>query len=114
MVEIWRDGEFVGAIYGHPEGVRVMSKYLFDAVVEPLAVIVKLSDSAAKITPPFLMSQPAPEMRELRLGPRLLIVKGKPLGTCDGLSLTIAEATEQEIEELQSANEISMVKMAKG
>lgn len=50
---------------------------------------------------------------ELRLGPRLLITAGKVLGTCDDLSLTIAEATDQEIEELQSANEISLVKMAK-
>lgn len=46
MVEVWRDGEFIAAIYGHDKGVRVMSKY-FDGVcyeeAETISVIVRLS-----------------------------------------------------------------------
>lgn len=47
MVEVWRDGEFVAAIYGHDKGVRVVSKY-FDGVCyeeagTPISVIVRLS-----------------------------------------------------------------------
>lgn len=46
MVEVWRDGEFVAAIYGHDKGVRVMSKY-FDGVcyddAMPMSVIVNLT-----------------------------------------------------------------------
>ncbi len=49
-------------------------------------------------------------MKELHLGPRTLIVNGKLLGTCDDLHLIIAEATDEEIQELQDA-EIRLVKM---
>lgn len=47
---------------------------------------------------------------ELRLGPRLVMVSGKLVGTCDDLSLTIAEATDEEIEELRGADAIRLVK----
>ncbi len=85
----------------------------------PRMAIEEMRELVGRLTPAIveeviLKSQPRPKVRELRLGPRLLIIKGKPLGTCDGLSLNIAEATDQEIEELRSANEISLVKMAKG
>ena len=47
MVEVWRDETFVASIYGHEQGVRVVSKY-FDGVVydpgSPPAVVIKLSD----------------------------------------------------------------------
>lgn len=47
MVEVWRDGEFVAAIYGHEDGVRLVSKYL-DGVDEetgrPPSVVVKLKE----------------------------------------------------------------------
>jgi len=47
MVEVWRDDTFVASIYGHEEGVRLVSKY-FDGVEydtdSPPAVVIKLSD----------------------------------------------------------------------
>ncbi len=47
IVEVWRDGEFVAAIYGHEDGVRLVSKYL-DSVHEetgkPPSVVVKLKE----------------------------------------------------------------------
>jgi len=47
MVEVWRDDTFVAGIYGHEEGVRLVSKY-FDGVVYdpgcPSAVVIKLLD----------------------------------------------------------------------
>ncbi|MBA7687284.1 hypothetical protein ES703_95745 [subsurface metagenome] len=46
MVEVWRDDTFVASIYGHEEGVRLVSKY-FDGVAyepsPPPAVVIKLS-----------------------------------------------------------------------
>ena len=47
MVEVWRDDTFVASIYGHKEGVRLVSKY-FDGVVydpgsPPAAIVIKLS-----------------------------------------------------------------------
>jgi len=50
MVEVWRDDTFVASLYGHIEGVRLVSKY-FDGVEvgydpgSPPAVVIKLSDS---------------------------------------------------------------------
>ena len=52
--------------------------------------------------------------RQLSLGPRGITVGGKLIGTCDGLSLTIAEATDKEIEEMESAPAIGLVRMARG
>ena len=47
MVEVWRDDTFVASIYGHEEGVRLVSKY-FDGVAYdpgfPCAVVIKLSE----------------------------------------------------------------------
>lgn len=47
MVEVWRDDTFVASIYGHEEGVRLVSKY-FDGVAYdpgfPPAVVIKLSE----------------------------------------------------------------------
>lgn len=28
MVEAWKDGKFVAGIYGHDDGIRIVSKYL--------------------------------------------------------------------------------------
>lgn len=46
MVEVWRDGEFVAAIYSHDNGVRIVSKYLDSGCHEPevpMSLIVNLS-----------------------------------------------------------------------
>ena len=43
MVEAWKDGEFIASIYGHDDGLRVISKYLdgveHEAVIPPSVVI---------------------------------------------------------------------------
>lgn len=49
MVEVWRDDIFVASIYGHEEGVRLVSKYFDGVEVEhdyPPGVILKLSEQA--------------------------------------------------------------------
>ena len=46
IVEVWRDDTFVASIYGHEEGVRLVSKH-FDGMAydpgSPPAVVIKLS-----------------------------------------------------------------------
>ena len=48
MVEVWRDDTFVASIYGHEEGVRLVSKYFdgvaYDPGCPPVAIVIKLSD----------------------------------------------------------------------
>lgn len=43
MVEIWKDGKFIAAVYGHEDGIRIVSKYLdgveHEAVIPPSLVI---------------------------------------------------------------------------
>lgn len=63
---------------------------------------------------PHTVNTKAKDCQELRLGPRLVTVGGKPIGTCDDLSLIIADATEAEIEELRGAKEISLVRTIRG
>ena len=46
MVLVWRDDTFVAGIYGHEEGVRLVSKYFDGVVYDPgltPAVVIKLS-----------------------------------------------------------------------
>ncbi|MBA7620570.1 hypothetical protein ES703_27922 [subsurface metagenome] len=46
MVEVWQDGKFVASIYGHDDGVKIVSKYLDGVEPEPgypPAVVVHLS-----------------------------------------------------------------------
>lgn len=72
------------------------------------------------IYPPFkeqieiLRTKLQPTKQLLKLGPRAVTVGGKLLGTCDDLSLVIAEATEDEIKELENAQVIGLVKVARG
>lgn len=46
MVEVWRDDTFVASIYGHQEGIRVVSKY-YDGIQGepglPPSVVIKFS-----------------------------------------------------------------------
>lgn len=35
VVECWRDGVFVAAIYPHEDGIRIVSKYMTDVRKEP-------------------------------------------------------------------------------
>ncbi|MBA7680485.1 hypothetical protein ES703_88802 [subsurface metagenome] len=34
MVEYWRDGKFVAAIYPHQDGIRIVSKYMTGVIEE--------------------------------------------------------------------------------
>jgi len=61
-----------------------------------------------------LVEIPASKAKLLRLGTRAIAVGGKLVGTCDELTLSIGEATEEEMRELQEAQTISLVKMVKG
>ena len=47
MVEAWKDGEFVAALYDHDDGIRIVSKYLDGIeheVAIPPSVVIKLSE----------------------------------------------------------------------
>ena len=66
------------------------------------------------IYPPFKEQIEIPSPRQLKLGPRAVAVGGKLVGTCDDLSLVIDEATEDEIKELENAQVIGLVKVARG
>ena len=61
-----------------------------------------------------LVEIPASKAKLLRLGTRLITVEGKPIGTCDELTLSIGEASEEEMQKLQETNCIALVKMNKG
>jgi len=45
------------------------------------------------------------------LGPRMIMVGKKALGTSDNISIQVAEATEEELKKLKSAQEIRLVKI---
>ena len=47
----------------------------------------------------------------VNLGPRMIMVGSEALGTSDNISIEVAEATPEELEELKSAFEIRLVKM---
>ena len=46
----------------------------------------------------------------LNLGPRLIQVGGKVLGLCNGVTITVTEATPEELTELMNATVIELVK----
>lgn len=53
-------------------------------------------------------------MPTVRLGPQMIVVGDKMLGTYDHIAITIAEATDKEIECFENASEIKLVKIMKG
>lgn len=56
---------------------------------------------------------PKPQPGLLRLGHRGIVVDGDLIGTCEELSLSLAEAGEREIGLLQEAQNITLVRMGK-
>jgi len=46
----------------------------------------------------------------VNLGPRLIRVGDKVLGACDGVTITVAEATPEELIKLKNADVIELVK----
>jgi len=61
-----------------------------------------------------LVEIPASKAQLLRLGARGVAVGGKLVGTCDELTLSIGEASDEEIRELQEAHVIGLVRIQKG
>jgi len=47
----------------------------------------------------------------MNLGPRLIMLGAEPIGTSDNISIEVAEATEEELKRLISADKIWLVKM---
>jgi len=61
-----------------------------------------------------LLEIPAAKGQLLRLGERGITVEGKLVGTCDELTLSIGEASEEEMKELQEAQVIGLIRITKG
>ena len=61
-----------------------------------------------------LVETPGGQAQLLRLGSRGIAVGGKLIGTCDELSLSIGEASEEEMKQLQEAETINLVRIRKG
>lgn len=55
----------------------------------------------------------APSPGFLRLGQRAVTANGKLIGTCDELSLSFGDVGPEEVEALENANTIGLVKMRK-
>ena len=46
VVEVWKGGEFIASIYGHEDGMRIVSKYLDGVEHEagmPPSIVIKFS-----------------------------------------------------------------------
>jgi len=82
-----------------PEISSAEAKAIFEGVFPEFEHLVEIPDSKAKL---------------LRLGTRLITIEGQPVGTCDELTLSIGEASEEEMQRLQDTNSIALVKMNKG
>ena len=82
-----------------PEISSAEAKAIFEGLYPEFEHLVEIPDSQPKL---------------LRLGTRLITVEGKPIGSCDELTLSIGEASEEDIQKLQETNCIALVKMNKG
>lgn len=68
------------------------------------------------ISPKFknVVSIPLPKNPILSLGTRGIVVKGKLIGTCDEFTLSLGESSEEDVQALQTAETISLVRIRKG
>lgn len=82
-----------------PEITTAEAKELFEGIFPEFEHLVEIPKSKAQL---------------LRLGARGVAVEGKLVGTCDELTLSIGEATEEEMQKLQEAQTISLVRIRKG
>ena len=87
---------------------------LFDT--DPQITTAEAKEIFEGIFPEFehLVEIPAGKGQLLRLGTRGVAIGGKLVGTCDEMTLSIGEATEEGMQELQEAQTISLIKMVKG
>ena len=61
-----------------------------------------------------LVEIPKTKTQLLRLGSRGMTIEGELVGTCDELSLSIGEASEEEIKRLEEAEAIVLVRIRRG
>lgn len=61
-----------------------------------------------------MMELPATKSQILRLGSRGITIGGKLVGTCDEMTLSIGEASEEDLKQLQEAHAISLVRINRG
>jgi len=61
-----------------------------------------------------LLEIPKGKGQMLRLGSRGITIEGELVGTCDELSLSIGEASEEEIKRLEEAEAIVLVRIRRG
>lgn len=104
MIRSWElqthEAEIVGVLFDtDPEITSAEAKEIFEGVFPEFEHLVEL---------------PEPKGNLLRLGARGVTVEGALLGTCDELTLSIGEATEEDMEKLQEATTISLVRIRKG
>lgn len=73
-------------------------------------------DIFRSIYPEFKTLVEIPRAKEsvLRLGNRAIVVDGELIGTCTELALTIGESGQEDVEKLQGAHTIGLVRMPKG
>ncbi len=92
--------EIAGVLFDtDPEITSDEAKEIFEGIFPEFEHLVEIPVSKAQL---------------LRLGVRGIAVGGKLVGTCDELTLSIGEATDEKMRELQEAQTISLVKMVKG
>lgn len=83
----------------NPEITSAEAKAIFEGIFPEFEHLVEIPGSQAQL---------------LRLGSRGIVVQGKLAGTCDELTLSIAQASDEEMKALQDAETISLVRMHKG
>ena len=87
---------------------------LFDTDPEITSEVAK--EIFEGIFPEFenIVERPSSKGSMLRLGSRGVTVDGDLIGTCDELTLSIGEATEEEIKRLEDAEAIVLVRIRQG
>jgi len=83
----------------NPEITSEEAKRIFEGVFPDFEHLVEIPGSQAQL---------------LRLGARGVVAQGQLMGTCDELTLSIGQASDEEMEALQNADTISLVRMNKG
>ena len=104
MIREWELRTPKSSIYGvlfetFPELTSMEAKAIFERIFPEFEHPVEIAASKTQL---------------LRLGSRGITVEGKLVGTCDELTLSIGEATEEEMKRLQEAHVICLVRIQKG
>lgn len=83
---------------------------------DPQMSSAEAKDIFKGIFPEFkhLVDIPRVQGSDIRLGKRDLAVKGEVIGTVEEVTLTLCEASEEDIRKLEGAQTIQLVKISKG